>query len=248
MTGSTYPSSVAAGTRDEGPRTRAAKPWPALHVIAGSVAVHLIAAAVVYRDLVRNLYEIFDERPRLLVLEHGLARLTALIAFLPPVAPSLLLIGVAVWVGAARRERAVARWLSLAMVILAADGALRALGVAIAPAVGTPGELFDLPVRFSPGPRLVVDLLGAHPGGAVMYWLVSCSFAALASLYCAASALHAAEESALEPVERRRRRRDGDSIGQLQALVVATGGYVAIVAAGQLALPPLMQMLMRFFG
>jgi len=103
-------------------------------------------------------------------------------------------------------------------------------------------------VRFSPGPRLAVDLLGAHPSAAVMYWLVACSFAALASVYCAGRALHAAEESALEPVERRRRRRSGDPIGRLQALVVATGGYVAIVWAGQLALPPLMQMLLRVFG
>lgn len=248
MTDSTYGSLLPATTRDDSTRTRASKPWPTIHVLAGSLAVHLVAAAVVYRDLIRNLYEIFDERPRLLVLEHGLARLTALISFLPPVAPSILLIGVAAWAGAARRERAVARWLSLAVILLAADEALRALGVTIAPVVGTPGELFDLPVRFSPGPRMVVDLLGAHPGAVLMYWLVACSCAALASVYCAARALHAAEESALEPVERRRRRRNGDPIGQLQTLVAAAGAYVAIVFAGQLALPPLMQVLMRLFG
>ncbi|NUQ20846.1 MAG: hypothetical protein HOQ09_07780, partial [Gemmatimonadaceae bacterium] len=203
-------------------RERTAKRWPTIQIVSACVALHLLAAAVAYRHLVRDLYDIFDANPRLLVLEHGLARLTGVVAFLPPVAPAILIIAAALWVGPARRVREVARWLSLAPVPLALDSALRALGLVIAPPASNPGELLDLPMRFSPGPRLVAELVGAHPGAGLSYWMVVCSLGALTSVYCVARALYAGEESALEPVERRRRRRAGDAIGMLQSLVVAS--------------------------
>ncbi|NUO62938.1 MAG: hypothetical protein HOQ34_05120 [Gemmatimonadaceae bacterium] len=169
-------------------------------------------------------------------------------AFLPPIVPTLLVLGAAAWVGAARREREVGRWLTLALLPLAADGALRALGVAIAPRVERPAELFDLPSRFSPGPRLIVDLLGLHPRGMVMYWLVVWSFAAMATIYCVARALRAAEDAALDPVERLRRERRGDPFGSIQAVVVAAGAFAGIAVVGQLALPTMMQLLLRLLG
>lgn len=227
-------------------RTRNA--WPALQVVAGCLALHLVAAAVVYRDLIRNLYDLFDASPRLLVLEHGLARLTTLVAFLPPVVPTILVIAATVWVGAGRRDRDVARWLTVSLVPLAFDSALRALGVGLAAPASNPGELFDLPVRFSPGPRMIAELLNARPSAGVAYWLVIGSAAAITSVYCVARALHAAEQAALEPVERRRRRRNGDPIGLLQSLVVASGAFVGIAIAGQLILPWAVQLFMRTFG
>jgi hypothetical protein len=222
--------------------------WPAYQLVVGCAAAHLIAAAIVYRDLIPNLYEIFDANPRLLVLEHGLARLTALMTFLPPVVPTLLILGAAGWVGAARREREVGRWLALALLPLAADSALRALGVVIAPPAEHPAELFDLPSRFSPGPRMLADLLGFHPRGVVMYWLVVWSFAAMTSVYCVARALRAAEDAALDPLERLRRQRRGNPFGSIQALIVSAGTLAGITAVGQFALPTMMQLLLRLLG
>lgn len=243
-----HPNELSAADRSPVLDTRARKEWPALQVIAACLALHLVAAAVVYRDLIRNLYDLFDASPRLLVLEHGLARVTTLVAFLPPVVPTIVVIAATLWVGGARREREVARWLTLSLIPLALDGALRALGVALAAPASNPGELFDLPVRFSPGPRMIAELIGARPSAGVAYWLVICSAAALASVYGVARALHSAGEAALEPVERRRRRRSGDPIGMLQSLVVASGAFVGIALAGQLILPWAVQIFLRAFG
>lgn len=227
---------------------RVTRRWPTVEIVSASAALHLVAGAVAYRHLVRDLYLLFDGNPRLLVLEHGLARLTGVVAFLPPVAPTVLVVAAALGVGAARRERDVARWLSLALVPLALDSALRTLGLVIAPPASNPGELLDLPMRFSPGPRLIVELVGARPTAGVAYWMVVCSVAALTSVYCVARALHAAEESALEPVERRRRRRAGDGIAMLQSAVVACGAFVGIALLGQIVLPWAAQLFLRLFG
>ena len=243
-----HPSELSAAGHPVLADGRTRKGWPTLQLVAACLALHLLAAAVVYRDLIRNLYDLFDASPRLLVLEHGLARVTALVAFLPPVVPAILVVAASVWVGGARRERDVARWLTLALVPLAFDSALRALGVGLAPPASNPGELFDLPVRFSPGPRMIAELLEAKPSAGLAYWLVICSAAAIGSVYCVARALHAAEQAALEPVERRRRRRNGDPIGALQSLVVASGAFAGIAFAGQLILPWAVQLFMRTFG
>jgi hypothetical protein len=125
---------------------------------------------------------------------------------------------------------------------------LRAIGTLLAPPPATVGELLDLPARFSPGPRLVADLLGLHVRGGTMYWLVVCSAAAGAVVCCVARALLAAEEAALEPVERRRRRRLGDPIAVVQAATIATGAFFALAFLGQLALPPVTQLFLRLLG
>ncbi|HEX2780712.1 MAG TPA: hypothetical protein VHM30_14520 [Gemmatimonadaceae bacterium] len=196
----------------------------------------------------RDLYGLFDASPRLTFLEHGLTRLTAAVAYLPPVAPTLLLLGAALWVGPVRRAPTVARWLSLGAVPLAADAVLRALGTLLAPPPANAGELLDLPMRFSPGPRLLADLAGVQLGPSLQYWTVVCSAAAIIVVYCVARVLLGAEEAALEPAELRRRRQRRDPVAALQAGVVATGCFAAIAFAGQLALPWVTQIFLQLFG
>lgn len=235
-------------SRDAMTRGRIRQRWPALQTISASLVIHLVAATLIYRDLVRDLYALLDANPRLIILEQGLTRLAAAVAYLPPVAPTVLVLGTALWVGPMRRDHAVARWLSLAAAPLAADAALRALGALLAPRPANVGELLDLPMRFSPGPRLVADLAGVPLAPVVQYWAVVCSAAAIAVVYCVARALLAAEDAALEPVERRRRRRQRDPIAALQVGVVATGSFAMIAFAGQLALPWVTQVFLQLLG
>lgn len=216
-------------------------------VLAACLAVHIVAASLVYRDLARDLYTLFDATPRLLVLEQGLRRLTAATVFLPPLIPSALLVFVALWLGRARRAPDVARWLALAAVPLALDTVMRAIGVAIAPTPSNLGELLDLPTRFSPGPRMLLDLLDVHPGPSMSYWVIVCTVAALLSAGCVLNALLAADANERD-ANVRRRRRGGETIVRLQLSVAVGGTWVAIAFAGQVALPFATQLFLRLFG
>ncbi len=231
-------------------RIRRARPAPSAKpvamLVAGSLAIHLLAAAVVYHDVVRDLYALFDANPRLLILEHGLVRLTALSVFLPPVVPALLLAGTALWLGQARRLPGVARWLALGAVPLAADGVLRAIGVVIAPAPSSIGELLDLPSRFSLGPRLLLDLAGVRPPASIAYWVVICTVAAAVSAWCVARALLAAERAADDA--RRPHRQGSSAMAALQVGVATAGVWLALGFAGQVALPWATQLFLRAFG
>lgn len=220
--------------------------FPAALLVAGCVALHLLAASVVYHDVARDLYALFDATPRLLVLERGLVRLTAATVFLPPVIPTLLLVGAALWVGRARRLPEVARWLALAALPLAVDGVLRAVGVMIAPAPATIGDLLDLPTRFSPGPRLVLDLAGIRPPASIVYWSVVCTVAAGFSAWCVARALLAADRWTSDA--RDRRRRGSSAIDAVQVGIAVTGVWVVIAFAGQVVLPWATQLFLRTFG
>lgn len=228
-------------------RARAARSAdPAAILVAGCVAVHLLAAAVVYHDVVRDLYALFDANPRLLVLEHGLVRLTAVSVFLPPLVPAALLAGTALWLGQARRMPGVARWLAFGALPLAADGVLRAIGVVIAPAPSSISELLDLPSRFSLGPRLVLDLAGVRPPASVAYWVVICTAAAAISAWCVARALLAAERA---PDDARHTHRRGTStMAALQVGVATAGAWIALAFAGQVALPWATHLFLRAFG
>ena len=239
--------SAVAGVDRSWRRTRAGRPFPVAPVVAACVAVHLLAAAVIYHDLARDLYALFDATPRLLVLERGLTRLTAASVFLPPVIPTTLVTVVVLWLGAVRRSVDVARWLALALVPLAADGVLRAVGVLIAPPPGNMGELLDLPARFSPGPRLVLDLAGIRPSPNLMYWAVVATVAAAVSAWCVARALLAAEDAEREAAGRRN-RRGHSAIDTLQVGVAVAGCWIALAFAGQVALPWATQLFLKVFG
>jgi hypothetical protein len=215
-------------------------------VVAACIAVHLLAASLAYRDLARDLYSLFDAAPRLLVLEHGLVRLTAMTVFLPPIIPTALIVVMSLWLGKARRRAEVARWLALSLVPLALDSLLRTVGVLIAPPPASIGALLDLPTRFSLGPRLVLDLAGIQPPRAILYWIVVSTVAAAASAWCVARALLAAEESASEKFARRRRR--AAAIDALQVGVAVAGTWIALAFAGQLALPWATQFFLKTFG
>lgn len=228
-------------------RARVQRLFPVAPVVAACIAVHLLAAAAVYHDLARDLYALFDATPRLLVLERGLTRLTAASVFLPPVIPTALVAVVALWLGAARRCDDVARWLALALVPLAADGVLRAVGVLIAPPPSNMGELLDLPARFSPGPRLLLDLAGIRPSANVMYWAVVTTIAAVVSAWCVARALLAAEDAEREAAGRRN-RRGHTAIDTLQVGVAVAGCWTALAFAGQVALPWATQLFLKVFG
>jgi hypothetical protein len=219
---------------------------PAL-VVAACIAVHLIAAAVIYRDVIHDLYVLFDATPRLLVLERGLARLTAISIFLPPLIPTALLASVTLWLGRQRVDPDVAHWLGLAAVPLAADGVLRAIGVVIAPAPSNMGELLDLPTRFSPGPRMVLDLLGARPSPVLAYWIVVCTVAAAVSAWCVARALSIAELEQRD-LSGRLRSRGPSAMDALRAGTVIAGMWIALAFAGQVALPWVTQLFLQTLG
>ena len=228
-------------------RERRRTEFPAGVVVAMSIAVHALAAAVVYHDLIRDLYVLFDAAPRLLVLERGLARLTAASVFLPPPVPTALLGAAALWLGRARRNPEVARWLALATVPLAIDGVLRAVGVMIAPAPVNVGDLLDLPTRFSLGPRLVLDLLDVQPPAGLAYWVVVCTGAAAVSAWCVARAVLAAE-IAQRDATRRHRQRGVATMDALRVGVATAGTWLGLAFAGQVALPVATQLFLQAFG
>jgi hypothetical protein len=234
-----FPRTVARGRSSPSP--------DALLVVASCAAVHLLAAALIYRTLVADLYALFDATPRLLVLERGLTRLTAVTVFLPPVIPTTLVVAVALWLGRQRRHPEVARWLALSLVPLAIDGVLRTIGVMLAPAPANVGELLDLPVRFSLAPRLLLDLAGGHPSPGLAYWAVVATVPAAISAWCVARALLAAEEGEREAIGRRRRRkREAFDAAQVGAAVAGT--WMALAFAGQVALPWAAQLFLKIFG
>ena len=216
-------------------------------VVAACVAVHLLAATLIYRDVIHDLYALFDATPRLLVLERGLVRLTAIIIFLPPIVPTALLASVTLWLGKERADSDVAHWLALAAVPLAADGVLRAIGVVIAPAPSNMGELLDLPTRFSPGPRMVLDLLGAKPSPALAYWIVVCTVASAISAWCVARALSIAELQERD-LSGRLRSRDPSAMDAMRAGTVIAGVWLALAFAGQVALPWVTQLILQTLG
>lgn len=233
------------------PRTAVRSPSSSSHaallVVAGCAALHLLAAALMYRTLITDLYALFDATPRLLVLERGLARLTAVTVFLPPVIPTALVASAALWLGRQRRHAAVARWLALSLVPLAIDGIFRTIGVMFAPAPATVGELLDLPVRFSLAPRLFLDLAAVHPSPGLAYWAVVISVPAIISAWCVGRALLAAEEAEREAVGRRRRRKR-EALDAVQAGVAVAGTWLALAFAGQVALPWAAQLFLKIFG
>lgn len=227
-------------------QARVAPRFPVGLVIAACIATHLVAASLAYRDLARDLYALFDAAPRLLVLEHGLARLTATTVFLPPIVPTALVVLVTLWLGKARRHAEVARWLALSLVPLAIDSLLRTVGLLIAPPPATIGELLDLPTRFSLGPRLILELVGIQPPRAMLYWIVVTTVAAVVSAWCVARALLAAEAAASETFGRRRRRAAAIDAAQVGVAVVGT--WSALAFAGQVALPWATQLFLKTFG
>lgn len=221
---------------------------PTVRVVL-AVCVHVIAASALYAYLVRALYVALADTPRLVVLERGLVRILAASIFLPPVAPTLLLLAAAVWVGRERREPAVGRLLSAGALALAADSACRLLGVLLAAPASSVGELIDMPARFSPGPRMLASAVGHEVSGhALVYWSVVCSFAAIAVVVLTARAVVESERARLDPVERRRRAVRGDTIAYAQALVVTAIAFASIAFAGEIALPPVTQLFLRLFG
>jgi hypothetical protein len=216
-------------------------------VVSICVAVHLLAAAVIYRDMARDLYTLFDASPRLLVLERGLVRLTAISVFLPPLIPTALLGGAALWLGRARRDAEVACWLSLAAVPLAIDGLLRAVGVIIAPTPANIGELLELPTRFSLGPRMVLDLMDVRPTPGVGYWVVVCTLAAAVSAWYVARAISVAE-SLGEDMPARPRPHHTATMDALRAGTVVAGSWLALAFAGQVVLPWATQFVLQMLG
>ena len=228
-------------------RSRSAHSHTALLVVASCAAVHLLAAALMYRTLVADLYVLFDATPRLLVLERGLTRLTAVTVFLPPVIPTTLVIAAALWLGRGRRHAAVARWLALSLVPLAIDGVFRTIGVMIAPAPANMGELLDLPVRFSFAPRLFLDLASVHPSPVLGYWAVVATIPAAISAWCVARAVLAAEDAEREAVGHRRRRRR-ETLDAVQVGVAVAGTWIALAFAGQVALPWAAQLFLQLLG
>ena len=228
-------------------RAANARPFPTFLVVAACIAVHLLAAALLYRDLAPELYALFDATPRLLVLEQGLRRLTATTVFLPPVIPTTLVVCAALWLGRRRSLPDVGRWLAFSIVPLALDGIVRTIGVVLAPPPANMGELLELPVRFSVGPRPLLDLAGLHPSPGILYWSVVATLPAAVSAWCVARALLAAEDAEREAAGRRRRRA-ASSMDALQVGVAVAGTWIALAVAGQVALPWAVQLFLEAFG
>lgn len=218
-------------------------------LLAIAVGVHALAAAIIYSILVTELYVQIEHTPRLAALERGLVRLLAVIEFLPPFAPTVLLATTAVWLGKTSRNARVARALVYGALALAADTVLRLVGVSLSVGPESVGELLDLPARYSPGPRMIADLLGVDVASSgASYWLVVCSIAAAIVVACVSRALVFAEEAALDPVDLRRRRARGTAIVHMQSVALSTIAFVVIAFVGQLALPFATQFFLEIFG
>lgn len=237
---------------DARPPRATRRPRPAMaasSLLLVAIGIHVIAASLIYFRLVHELYALLEDTPRLLVLERGLVRLLAVSVYMPPFAPTVLLSATTFWVGAARREPNVAHTLSYGALAIASDSLLRLLGTWLAQPVATVGEVLDLPVRYSPGPRMVAALLGHEvTGSTVLYWSVVCSFAAAIVVWCVARSLLGAEWWRLDPVERRRRVARGNSIVTAQCAFVSVAAFFAIAFVGLLALPPATQLFLQTFG
>jgi hypothetical protein len=218
-------------------------------LVAIALAAHIVAASLLYSRLVRDLFSLIEDTPRLAALERGLVRILAASLYLPPFAPSVLLIVAALWVGSARRDQRVARMLSYGVIALAFDSLMRVIGVWLAEPPATVGELLDLPARFSPGPRMFAELAGIPVvGSGAIYWSVVCSLAAFVTVLCVSRALLFAEDTASDPIERRRRRARGQSIASVQHAVMSVVAFGVIALLGQLALPLATQLFLRTFG
>ena len=220
---------------------------PPATIVLAAICVHLLAAAVIYRDVVTDMYALFAATPRLTVMARGLTRLLATSAFLPPILPALLLLGAALWLrgGASRPEPA--RWLAFGCAVLALDQLLRAVGVVAAPAPPNLGDALDLQNRLAPGARMVAELIGARPDPVVGYWLSTLTVGAAGVVFAVARALHAGEVAALQPAARRRRRR-ADGVAAFQAACAANGAYLLLGAVGRVALPVATQLFLELFG
>ena len=236
------------GRASRAPRTRGRSVSGARAIVLASIALHMIAASALYSLLVGKLYVFLEDTPRLIVLENGLVRLLAVSVFLPPVAPTLLLIATALWLGDTRGPKS-SMLLGYGAMALATDTLLRLLGVWLAPPPANVGDLLDLPARFSPGPRMLAALAGYEvTGSGFVYWSVVCSIAALIVVYCVAGALLEAERSRMDPIELRRRSTRGDPIAALQFATISVVVFLGIAFAGELALPPATQLFLQTFG
>ena len=217
--------------------------------VALALAAHIVSASLLYSRLVRVLFSLIEDTPRLAVLERGLVRILAASIYLPPFAPSVLLVGAALWVGAARRDVRVARMLSYGVAALAVDSLMRLIGVWLAEPPATVGELLDLPARFSPGPRMIAELVGIPiVGSAAVYWSVVGSLAALVTVLCVSRALQFADDAGANPAQLRRRRARGQSVDRLHHAVISVIAFSVIAFLGQLALPVATQLFLRAFG
>ena len=68
-------------------------------LVAFAIATHIVAASLLYSRLVRDLFSLIEDTPRLAVLERGLVRILAVSVYLPPFAPTVLLVIAVLWVG-----------------------------------------------------------------------------------------------------------------------------------------------------
>lgn len=242
--------SVSVGSPSPGAvRYQESRPrLPAMTIVLVAASVHLVAAAATYRDVVTDLYALFAAAPQLSVMARGLTKLLAISVFLPPILPTLLLAACAIRLRGAPRGVGVGRWLALGCATLAADSALRALGVLAAPPPANLGDALDLQNRLAPGVRMIAELAGAQPGPAVGYWLAIFTLGAMGAIGCSARALHEAERASRQPSVGRRRRHGDGGIGALQSLLAALGGYLLLGALGKVALPVATQLVLKLFG
>lgn len=216
-------------------------------IVVTAICVHLVAAAVMYRDLVADLYALLAATPQLSVMARGLTRLLATSAFLPPILPTLLLVAATLRLRRVTARPQVAQPLALGCAALAVDGVLRAAAVLVAPPPSNLGDALDLQNRLAPGGRTIAQLAGIEPGPVAGYWLAILTLGAVGAIVAVARAFYLAELAATAPAGRRR-RRGADGVIAFQAACVAIGAYMLLGALGRLALPVVMQLFLKLFG
>lgn len=220
---------------------------PATTIVVAATCVHLVAAAAMYRDLVTDLYALLAATPQLSVMARGLTRLLATSAFLPPILPTLLIVGATLRLQRVTARPEVAQSLALGCVALAADGALRAAAVLVAPPPSNVGDALDLQNRLAPGGRTIAQLAGIEPGPVAGYWLAILTLGAVGATVAVARAFYHAELAAAAPAGRRR-RRGADGVVAVQATCLAIGAYLLLGALGRVALPVMTQLFLKLFG
>lgn len=221
---------------------------PATTIVVAATCVHLVAAALMYRDLVTDLYALLAAAPQLSVMARGLTRLLAATVFLPPILPTLLLVGTTLRLRSATPRPQVAQPLALGCVALAVDGALRAAAVLVAPPPSNLGDALDLQNRLAPGGRTIAHIVGIEPGPVAGYWLAILTLGAVGTVVAVARAFYDDARERSAPAGRRRRRRDADGVIAFQAACLAIGAYLLLGALGRVALPVATQLFLKLFG
>jgi hypothetical protein len=214
------------------------------------LAAHISAASIIFMtvapELPRSLLRAGDPA-HALAMHSALERVLLASVFLPPLAPTLLLLSTCVVLRHARSNPNTRRWIALGFIPLAIERVAQATSVLATSALPvTPGGLLELHRQFTSGLATPLTLAGVELSAAARYWTESITIAAAISVACAGMALaHAREARRAERARPTRKVYPGDAASAIAAVSVA---FVAIVLAMQVLAPVVLPLFFKVSG